>query len=158
MGFKPMAPIEVGNCPGSGEDSSATAAFTRIFDIVWKLYIGLAGKRAIASAWPNRVFSVTRADSPHLCGEKWVASAVRGWQESQSGADSSLVKIMLRAAKFFVLGILAFAIWGQQPAAAGCEVVSATHSADSKQEALSMSRVLAAESAVEVRRKRGWSY
>ena len=65
---------------------------------------------------------------------------------------------MLRAAKVFVLGILALAIWGQQPAAAGCEVISATHSAESKQEALAMSRALAAESAIEVRRKRGWGY
>jgi hypothetical protein len=49
-------------------------------------------------------------------------------------------------------------VWGYQPAAAGCDVISATHSAESKAEALSMSRALAAESAIEVRRKKGWSY
>jgi hypothetical protein len=65
---------------------------------------------------------------------------------------------MLRAAKVAVLGVLAMMVWGYQPAAAGCEVISATHSAESKNEALAMSRALAAESAVEVRRKRGWSY
>jgi hypothetical protein len=65
---------------------------------------------------------------------------------------------MLRAAKTAVLGVLALTILACQPAAAGCEVISATHSADSKQEALAMSRALAAESAVELRRKRGWSY
>jgi hypothetical protein len=38
----------MGSCSGSGEGSSAAAAFTRIFDIALKLYIGLAGKRARA--------------------------------------------------------------------------------------------------------------
>ena len=65
---------------------------------------------------------------------------------------------MLRAAKIAVLGVLALMVWGYQPAAAGCDVISATHSAESKQEALSMSRRLAAESALELRRKKGWSY
>jgi hypothetical protein len=65
---------------------------------------------------------------------------------------------MLRVAKIALLGVLALMIWGYQPAVAGCEVISATHSAESKNEALAMSRALAAESAVEVRRKRGWSY
>jgi hypothetical protein len=66
--------------------------------------------------------------------------------------------VMLRAAKIAVLGVLAFMVWGFQPAAAGCDVISVTHSAESKEEALSMSRRLAAESALEVRRKRGWSH
>ena len=65
---------------------------------------------------------------------------------------------MLRAAKIAVLGVLAFMVCGYQPAAAGCDVISATHSAESKEEALSMSRRLAAESALEVRRKKGWKY
>jgi hypothetical protein len=63
---------------------------------------------------------------------------------------------MLRAAKITVLGVLAFTVWGYQPAAAGCDVISATHSADTKDEALKMSRALAAESANDLRRSRGW--
>ncbi|MGC1346788.1 MAG: hypothetical protein WA863_11975 [Methyloceanibacter sp.] len=63
---------------------------------------------------------------------------------------------MLRAAKVVVLSILALAIWGLQPAAAGCDVVSATHSADTKSEALAMSRALANESAKDLRRSKGW--
>jgi hypothetical protein len=63
---------------------------------------------------------------------------------------------MLRAATMVVLGVLAFAVWGGQPAAAGCQVISATHSADNKGEALQMSRALAAESANELRRTMGW--
>jgi hypothetical protein len=65
---------------------------------------------------------------------------------------------MLRSAKTVVLAILALAVWGYQPAAAGCDVISATHSADNKAEALAMSRALAAESANNLRRSRGWSY
>jgi hypothetical protein len=65
---------------------------------------------------------------------------------------------MLRSAKTVVFAILALAVWGHQPAAAGCDVISATHSADSKQEALAMSRALAAESASNLRRSKGWSY
>ena len=57
-----------------------------------------------------------------------------------------------------MLAILAFAVWGQQPAAAGCQVISATHSADNKTEALAMSRALAGQSAAELRRSKGWSY
>jgi hypothetical protein len=63
---------------------------------------------------------------------------------------------MLRAANIAVLGVLAFTVWGYQPAVAGCDVVSATHSADTKDEALKMSRVLATESANDLRRSRGW--
>jgi hypothetical protein len=65
---------------------------------------------------------------------------------------------MLRSAKTVVFAILALAVWGYQPAAAGCDVISATHSADNKAEALAMSRALAAESANNLRRSRGWSY
>jgi hypothetical protein len=65
---------------------------------------------------------------------------------------------MLRSAKIIVLAILALAVWGYQPAAAGCQVISATHSADTKAEALTMSRQLAAQSAAELRRSKGWSY
>jgi hypothetical protein len=63
---------------------------------------------------------------------------------------------MLRAATMAVLGVLAFAVWGFQPAEAGCQVISATHSADNKGDALAMSRALAAESANELRRSKGW--
>ena len=63
---------------------------------------------------------------------------------------------MLRAAKILTLGILALAVWGQQPAAAGCQVISATHSADNKADALTMSRQLAAESAADLRLSKGW--
>jgi len=63
---------------------------------------------------------------------------------------------MLRAAKIAVLGVLAFTVWGYQPAVAGCDVISATHSADTKDEALKMSRALATESANDLRRSRGW--
>jgi hypothetical protein len=65
-------------------------------------------------------------------------------------------KSMLRAAKVVVLSMLALGIWGLQPAAAGCDVVSATHSADTKSEALAMSRALANESAKDLRRSKGW--
>jgi hypothetical protein len=66
---------------------------------------------------------------------------------------------MLRAAKGVVLGILAVAApWPLAGVAAeDCEVISATHSADTKGEALHMSRALAAKSADELKRKRGWS-
>jgi hypothetical protein len=66
---------------------------------------------------------------------------------------------MLRAAKGVVLGILALtAPWPLAAVAAeDCEVISATHSADTKGEALHMSRALADKSADELRRKRAWS-
>ena len=57
-----------------------------------------------------------------------------------------------------VLGVLAFVVWANQPAAAHCQVISATHSADSKTEALRSSQALATESANALRRTKGWSY
>ena len=65
---------------------------------------------------------------------------------------------MIRAARIAVLAVLAFSVWGYQPAAAGCDVISATHSADTKAEALKMSQILAAQSAQEMKRSKGWSY
>ena len=65
---------------------------------------------------------------------------------------------MLRAAKIIVFGIVALAVWGQRPAMALCEVVSATHSAPTKGEALLMSRALAAKSAKALRSKKGWGH
>jgi hypothetical protein len=59
------------------------------------------------------------------------------------------------------LGLLLLAcaapIGETQAAEPDCEVISATHSAPSKGEALLMSRALATESAKEVKSKRGWS-
>jgi hypothetical protein len=65
---------------------------------------------------------------------------------------------MLRALKMSVCVLVAagFALLGQGPAEAGCQVISATHSADSKGEALKTSQALAAESAAELKRSKGW--
>src|SRR4029079_9977305 len=52
---------------------------------------------------------------------------------------------------------LAVCAWGFEPAAAGCDVISATHSADTKAEALRMSPQLAAQRAQETKRSKGWS-
>jgi hypothetical protein len=67
---------------------------------------------------------------------------------------------MLRAAKgsFILLGVVALAGWAHGPAEAGCQVISATHSADTKGEALKSSQALAAESANELRSAKGWKY
>jgi hypothetical protein len=65
---------------------------------------------------------------------------------------------MLRAATMTALGVLAFAVLASQPAAAGCQVISATHSADSMGEALQMSQALAAESAADLKRSKGWGH
>ena len=63
---------------------------------------------------------------------------------------------MLRAAKIGVLGVLALAICAHHATAADCEIISATHSAETKGEALLMSQALAAKSANELRSKKGW--
>jgi hypothetical protein len=65
-------------------------------------------------------------------------------------------KIMIRPGMIVVLGVFAFVVCGYQPASAGCQVISATHSADTKGEALKMSQALAAESANDLRRSKGW--
>jgi hypothetical protein len=51
-----------------------------------------------------------------------------------------------------------FASFGAKPAEAGCQLVTATHSAGSKAEAAQSSRALALQSAYELKRARGWSY
>jgi hypothetical protein len=51
----------------------------------------------------------------------------------------------------------AFAVFGAKPALASCQLVTATHSADSKAEAVTSSRALALQSAYELKRSRGWS-
>jgi hypothetical protein len=65
---------------------------------------------------------------------------------------------MLRVAKtsILVLAALGFALAGHGQAMAGCQVISATHSADSKGDALKMSQALAAQSANELRASKGW--
>jgi hypothetical protein len=65
---------------------------------------------------------------------------------------------MLRAATIVGLGLLAFTVWSTGPAVAGCQVIKATHSADTKAEALAMSRQLAAQSANDIKRSKGWRY
>ena len=60
--------------------------------------------------------------------------------------------VMLAAAGF------AFAPLGAKQALASCQLVTATHSADSKAEAAKSSRALALQSAYELKRARGWSY
>jgi hypothetical protein len=64
--------------------------------------------------------------------------------------------MMLRAATVALLGGLAFALSAYQASAADCEIISATHSADTKGEALLMSQALAAKSANAVRQTKGW--
>jgi hypothetical protein len=63
---------------------------------------------------------------------------------------------MLRAATIALLGGLAFALCAHQASAADCEIISATHSAETKGEALLMSQALAAKSADALRQKKGW--
>ena len=57
-----------------------------------------------------------------------------------------------------VVAGFAFAMIGAKQAEASCQLVTATHSADSKAEAAKSSRALALQSAYELKRARGWSY
>ena len=57
-----------------------------------------------------------------------------------------------------VLAGTVFALWGLDPAAAGCQLVTATHSADSKAAAAQSSRALAVQSAYALKAARRWSY
>jgi hypothetical protein len=67
---------------------------------------------------------------------------------------------MPRVFNMFVLGLVAVAAWGPCPAAAAadCTVISATHSADTKGEALLTSQALAAKGAKQLSVKRGWKH
>jgi hypothetical protein len=56
-----------------------------------------------------------------------------------------------------VLSIAVFALVGPQPAYAGCELVTATHSAPTRVKAVQTSQALALQSAYNVQRARGWS-
>ncbi len=58
----------------------------------------------------------------------------------------------------FAAAGFAFAAFGTLPAEAGCQLITATHSAASKAEAAQSSRALALQSAYELKRARGWSY
>src|SRR6476646_5157989 len=142
MGLRPMARMETGNCSGSGEVGSAPAALTRIFDITWNYTSGLRDKRARACGQSRCGFAASPVDSPQVVVDKLGCQRNAGLakQALSRGLIHHWGKSMLRAAKVVVLSILALAIWGLQPAAAGCDVISATHSADTKSEALAMSR------------------
>jgi hypothetical protein len=56
------------------------------------------------------------------------------------------------------VGGVAFAAVGLRPAEAGCQLITATHSAPSKAEAAQSSRALAVQSAYQLKSTRGWSY
>jgi hypothetical protein len=67
---------------------------------------------------------------------------------------------MLRAFRIgvAVIGVVALlASWAPWPAEAACQLIKATHSADSPVEAAQMSRALALESAYDLKRTKGWS-
>ena len=63
---------------------------------------------------------------------------------------------MKQAAKTAVLGVVALTFFVHHAGAAECEIISATHSSDTKGEALLMSQALAVKSANELKRKKGW--
>ena len=56
-----------------------------------------------------------------------------------------------------VLGIAAFTFCGLQPAKAGCQLITATHSARSKAKAVETSQALVLQSAYDLQHARGWS-
>jgi len=68
-----------------------------------------------------------------------------------------LQSLRMGVAVLAVAGV-AFTSFGTKPAEAGCQLVTATHSAPSKAEAAQSSRALAVQSAYQVKRTRGWSY
>ena len=57
-----------------------------------------------------------------------------------------------------VIGVAICAFWAPWSAQAACQLVKATHSANSPAEAAQMSRALALESANDLKRAKGWSY
>ena len=57
-----------------------------------------------------------------------------------------------------VIGVASCASWAPLSAEAACQLVKATHSANSPAEAAQMSRALALESANDLKRAKGWSY
>jgi hypothetical protein len=65
---------------------------------------------------------------------------------------------MFRLSKLLVIAITAFGglIYGSQMASARCQVVSATHSALTKDGALESAQTLAAQNALEIKKQNGW--
>ena len=87
--------------------------------------------------------------APRPAGKK---GAIAGFPNSSLRGKK---RLCFELQRFLRLASLHLRYRGQQPAAAGCQVISATHSADTKSEALSMSRQLAAESASDLKRLQG---
>jgi hypothetical protein len=73
-----------------------------------------------------------------------------------AGGDIS----MLRVFNIIALALVAVTAWGPSlaAAAADCTIISATHSADTKGEALLTSQALAAKGAKQLSVKRGWKH
>lgn len=67
---------------------------------------------------------------------------------------------MLRVSKLglALLGFAALFLAGMQPAAAGCQLIKATNSAESKAAAARAAYANAIQTANQIRRQRGWSY
>jgi len=67
---------------------------------------------------------------------------------------------MLRVSKLglALLGFSALLLGGMEPAAAGCQLIRATNSAESKAAAAAAAYQNAIETANQVKRQRGWSY
>jgi hypothetical protein len=57
-----------------------------------------------------------------------------------------------------VLSIAVFTFFGFLPAEAGCQLITATHSARSQAKAVETSQALALQSAYDLQRARGWSH
>jgi hypothetical protein len=55
-------------------------------------------------------------------------------------------------------GIAVFAFFGLQPAEAGCQLITATHSARSQAKAVETSQALALQSAYDLQHSMGWSH
>ena len=70
--------------------------------------------------------------------------------------DFALRETMLHASTIALLSLFAFAFYAHQAGAADCEIISATHSAETKGEALLMSQALAAKSVEALRQTKGW--
>ena len=65
---------------------------------------------------------------------------------------------MLRLSKTIAIATATIGLfYGAQAASAGCQIISATHSALTKAEAAQSSQVLAAQNALEIKRQNGWS-
>jgi hypothetical protein len=76
------------------------------------------------------------------------------------GLISTVVAQLMRVLDVILPGFLALAAWGPAPAAAAadCTVITATHSADTKGEALLTSQALAAKGAKQLSVKLGWKH